>query len=108
MADTDAAPAAPDPETLVTEIERTRDDLARTIDAIADRVNPASNARRAMQRVRAHAARIDKQAREQAGQVDKRVRERAGQVDKRYAAAAAGAVVVIVGAAAFLIWRRRR
>jgi hypothetical protein len=95
MADTDIAPVAQDPKSLVTEIERTRDNLARTIDAIADRVSPAHVARRARQQVR-----------EQAGKVDKQVRERAGKIDKRYAAAA-GAVVVI-GAAALLIWRVRR
>ena len=50
MADTDTALVAQDPDTLVTEIERTRDNLARTIDAIADRVSPANNARRVMAR----------------------------------------------------------
>jgi hypothetical protein len=76
-------PVKRDPDSLVKEIELTRDNLARTIDAIADRVNPANTARRAVQRVR-----------RQAAQVDPRV-------------AAAGAVLA-VGAAAFLIWRRRR
>jgi lipid II:glycine glycyltransferase (peptidoglycan interpeptide bridge formation enzyme) len=83
MADTEIAVVAQDPDTLVTEIERTRDSLARTIDAIADRVSPANNARRAMERVR----------------------EQASKIDVRYAAAA-GAVVI--GAAALLIWRRRK
>jgi LPXTG-motif cell wall-anchored protein len=83
MADTDTALEARDPDTLVSEIERTRDSLARTIDAIADRVSPANNARRAMERVR----------------------EQASRIDPRYAAVA-GAVVI--GAAAFFLWRRRR
>jgi hypothetical protein len=83
MADTDTAPAAQDPDTLVSEIERTRDNLARTIDAIADRVSPANNARRAMERVR-----------EETSKIDMRV-------------VAAGAAVV-VGVAVILIVRRRR
>ena len=83
MADSDAAVEVRDPDALVTEMERTRENLARTIDAIADRVSPANNARRVMERVR----------------------EQAGKVDKRYVAAA-GAVVVV--GAALLIWRRRR
>jgi hypothetical protein len=83
MADTDTAPAARDPDTLVSEIERTRDNLARTIDAIADRVSPANNARRAMDRVR-----------EETSKIDMRV-------------VAAGAAVA-VGVAVFVLVRRRR
>jgi hypothetical protein len=83
MADTDTALEARDPDTLVNEIERTRDDLARTIDAIADRVSPANNARRVMARVR----------------------EQASQIDVRYAAVG---TAVVVGAAVLLLWRRRK
>jgi hypothetical protein len=84
MADTDAAPAAQDPDTLVTEIQRTRDNLARTIDAIAERVSPANNARRVLQRAR----------------------EQASRVDVRYVAA--GATIMVGFTAALLIWRYRR
>ena len=84
MADMGTAPAARDPDTLVTEIERTRNNLARTIDAIAERVSPASNARRALQRAR----------------------EQASRVEVRYVAA--GATVVAGFTAALLIWRYRR
>ena len=35
-----------DSDAIVAEIERTRQSLARTIDALTDRVSPASNARR--------------------------------------------------------------
>jgi hypothetical protein len=83
MADTDTVPAAQDPDTLVSEIERTRDNLARTIDAIAERVSPANNARRAMERVR----------------------EQASKIDVRYVAAGAA---VVVGATVLLVVRRRR
>jgi hypothetical protein len=83
MADTDAALEVRDPDTLVNEIERTRENLARTIDAIAVRVSPANNARKVMDRLR----------------------EQVSQIDVRYAAAG-GAVVV--GAAVLIIWRRRK
>jgi hypothetical protein len=39
-----------DSEDIVAEIERTRQNLARTIDQLADRVSPASNARRLRER----------------------------------------------------------
>ncbi|HEY6493207.1 MAG TPA: DUF3618 domain-containing protein [Trebonia sp.] len=61
MADTDIArrgeedPASLPPTALVGEIERTRADLARTIDEIADRVSPSNVAKRtadsAMERI---------------------------------------------------------
>jgi hypothetical protein len=93
MAETGAAPAArtteivpatQNPDTLVREIERTRENLARTIDAIADRVSPANNARRVLERAR----------------------ERTDKIDMRYVAA--GAAVAVGVTAALLIWRGRR
>ena len=81
---TQTAPATQNPDTLVREIERARDNLARTIDAIAERVSPANNARRALERAR----------------------ERTNGIDMRYVAA--GAAVVAGVTAAFLIWRGRR
>lgn len=44
---------------LVADIERTRQELARTIDAISDRLNPANAARRTVDRVRERVAGID-------------------------------------------------
>lgn len=81
---TETVPATQNPDTLMREIERTRDNLARTIDAIAERVSPANNARRALQRAR----------------------ERTDGIDIRYVAA--GAAVAVGVTAAFLIWRGRR
>jgi Protein of unknown function (DUF3618) len=81
---TQTVPATQNPDTLVREIERTRDNLARTIDAIAERVSPGNNARRALQQAR----------------------ERADRIDMRYVAA--GAAVTIGVTAALLIWRGRR
>ena len=81
---TETVPATQNPDTLMREIERTRDNLARTIDAIAERVSPANNARRALQQAR----------------------ERADRIDMRYVAA--GAAVAVGVTAALLIWRGRR
>jgi len=81
---TEIVPATQNPDTLVREIERTRENLARTIDAIADRVSPANNARRILERAR----------------------ERTGKIDMRYVAA--GAAVAVGVTAALLIWRGRR
>jgi len=39
-----------DSDEIVAEIERTRENLARTIDSLADRVSPASNMRRLRER----------------------------------------------------------
>ena len=47
------------PNVLVGEIERTRADLARTIDEIADRVSPSNVARRATDDVRGRISQID-------------------------------------------------
>ncbi|HEY4464409.1 MAG TPA: DUF3618 domain-containing protein [Streptosporangiaceae bacterium] len=82
MADADRAPSAGGQDTLIREIEQTRQELARTIDAITDRVSPANVARRTADRMR----------------------ERAQVLDPRIVGAGA---VVAVGLVAFLVWRRR-
>ena len=79
--DTDAKPV--DQETLVADIDRTRTELARTIDAISDRVSPRKNVQRAADRLR----------------------ERVSQVDPVIAGAAAAAVVV--GVTVLILLRRR-
>jgi hypothetical protein len=85
MADGDGAVATRDPDALVKEIERTRQNLARTIDALTERASPANAARR----------------------VAARAREQAARPEVRLAAGAAAALVV-GGAAAYLFRRRRR
>jgi hypothetical protein len=82
-ADTDAKPV--DQDTLVADIDRTRAQLARTIDAISDRVSPKKNVNRALEQVS----------------------QRVGQIDPVIAGAAAAAVVV-VGVTALFLWRRRK
>ena len=82
-AETDAKPV--DQDALVADIEQTRLQLARTIDAIADRVSPQKNVSRALDQVR----------------------QRASQVDPLMAGAAAAAVLVSV-TVVFLVRRRKR
>ena len=75
------------PAEIEAEIERTRQRLASTVDAIADRVSPANVARRGAESAKAQV-------------VDER-----GQVRTGRAAAIAAAAVAVVG---FLAWRRNR
>ena len=82
-AETDAKPV--DQDALVADIDRTRAELARTIDAISDRVNPRKNVSRALDQAR----------------------RRASRVDPLIAGAATAAVLVSV-TVIFLVRRRRR
>ncbi|MBA9007641.1 MULTISPECIES: DUF3618 domain-containing protein [Thermomonospora] len=99
------ADRARDPEALEKEIEATRKELARTIDAIADRVNPRNVAQRGVTRLK-----------EEAGQVAAAVGAlvvpsapgedgEPGGVDRRVVAAGVGAVVAVT---VFVLWRRGR
>lgn len=83
MAETQTDSSKLPPETLVGEIERTRTELARTIDEISDRVSPGKVVRRT---------------------ADRAV-ERVSQIDPLIAGAAA---LAVVGVACFLAWRRLR
>ena len=83
MADADIEPKPVDQKTLVADIDRTRAELARTIDAISDRVSPKKNVQR----------------------VTEQLRERASQIDPVMAGAAVGAVVI--GVTVLLLLRRR-
>jgi hypothetical protein len=84
MADGELEPRSVNQETLVADIDRTRAELARTIDAISDRVSPKKNAQRAAERAR----------------------QRLAQIDPLMAGAAAAAVAV--GVTALVMWRVRR
>jgi predicted membrane-bound mannosyltransferase len=83
MAEANGEVALRDPDALVKEIERTRENLARTIDTLTQRVSPANVARRALSRALDQASRPEVQL-------------------------AAGAAVAGVVALAFLARRRRR
>jgi hypothetical protein len=84
MADAETESQPVDQDTLVADIDRTRTQLARTIDAISDRVSPKKNVQRAADQFR----------------------ERVTQIDPIMAGAAAAAVVV--GVTVLLLLRRRR
>jgi hypothetical protein len=73
-----------DPAALVADIEQTRQDLARTIDLLADRVSPANAARR----------------------LRERALEQAARPEVRLGAVAVG--LVIGGIVVLRIWGRRR
>jgi len=81
-AETDAKPV--DQDALVADIEQTRLQLARTIDAIADRVSPQKNVER----------------------LKDEVRRRVSQIDPIMAGGVAAAVVVTT--TVFFIWRHRK
>lgn len=83
MADTKTESTNLPPQALVSEIERTRTELARTIDEISDRVNPSKVAQRTADRVR----------------------ERISQIDPLVAG---GAVLAVAGVTCFVLWRRFR
>ena len=84
MADAGSDAKPVDQDTLVADIDKTRVELARTIDAIADRVSPKKN--------------IDR--------LKDEVRRRVSQIDPIMAGGVAAAVVVT--ATAFFVWRHRR
>ena len=82
MSETNGEVALRDQDALVAQIERTREDLARTIDTLAERDSPANVARRALSRV------VDQVSRPEVQMI--------------------GAAVVAVATVGFLVWRRRR
>ena len=84
MADADPGSQPVDPDTLVADIDRIRAQLARTIDAISDRVSPRRNAERAVDQLR----------------------DRVIQIDPVVVGVAVAAAVVGVGV--LLLWRRRK
>jgi tetrahydromethanopterin S-methyltransferase subunit F len=97
MADTDARPVGQDE--LVADIDRTRAQLARTIDAISDRVSPKRNVNRAMEEVRQRVDEIGQRVNQEVGQ-------RVNRVDPVVIGAAAAAV--LVGVTVLFLVRRRK
>ena len=83
MAEANGEVAVQDPDQLVKQIERTRENLARTIDTLTERVSPANVAKRALSRVRDQASRPEVQI-------------------------GAAAVLTVVTTVALVVWRRRR
>jgi Protein of unknown function (DUF3618) len=85
MADAETGSKAVNQDELVADIDRTRANLARTIDAIADRMSPKKNVERARQELS----------------------ERVGHIDPVMAGAAAAAVVIAVSVLLLLRGRSR-
>jgi hypothetical protein len=83
MTEANGEVALRDPDQLVKEIERTRANLARTIDTLTERVSPANLAKRAMSQVR-------------------------DQVSRPEIQIGAAAVAMVTVTLALLVWRRRR
>ena len=84
MADAETESKPVNQHALLADIDRTRTELARTIDAISDRVSPKKNAQR----------------------VADQLRGRAVQINPVMAGAAAAAVVI--GVSVLLLLRRRK
>ena len=59
MADAEIESKPVDQDALVADIDRTRAELARTIDAISDRVSPKKNVDRAVVQLRQRVSQID-------------------------------------------------
>ena len=84
MAEVNGRVAVRDPDAVINEIERTREDLAHTIDALTERVSPGNVARHGLAEVR-----------EQFSRPQVRV--------------AVGAAILITAAAVgFMLWRRNK
>jgi hypothetical protein len=86
MADAETESKPVNQDALVADIGRTRAELARTIDAISDRVSPKKN--------------VDR--------VADQFRERASKIDPLMAGAAAAAAALVIGVTALLLLRRRK
>jgi prefoldin subunit 5 len=61
MAEADSKVEVRDSDEVINEIERTRENLAQTIDALTERVSPGNIARRTLAKARAQASRPEVQ-----------------------------------------------
>jgi hypothetical protein len=98
------ADKARDPESLEREIEQTRDELARTIDALAYRVSPKHVAERGVSRIKEEAGQV---AATVAAFVQPPDPEDHGAIARRNTAIVIGAGVVL-GLTALAVLRGRR
>ena len=98
-AETDAKPVNQD--ALVADIDRTRAELARTIDAISDRVSPKKNVNRALEQVRQRAW-----TRSASASTTGRPARQPGRPPVMVGAAAAAVLVSVT--VIFLVRRRKR
>ncbi|GAA2859691.1 hypothetical protein GCM10010517_18190 [Streptosporangium fragile] len=109
MADTD-------PAELERQIERTRAELARTVDAIVDRVSPKRVTERGMAKVRANAEHLVTQVGDLvAGAAGPRPAKLEGEPDDLWADERPDLAPILIGVgvalalgAVVMLWRRRR
>ncbi|NVI91927.1 DUF3618 domain-containing protein [Actinomadura sp. BRA 177] len=94
-----------DPEELERYIERTRKDLARNVDEIADRVNPKNVANRGVERLKEEAGQVAKAFGALVRPSDEDEDGQGGGIDKRVVLAGVGAAVTVT---ALVLWRRKR
>lgn len=98
-----------DPAALEREIEHRRQELARTVDELADRLNPKHVAQRGAERLREEADQVAKAVgalvRPSGEAKDGEDDREGGQLDKRLLLAGVGAAVTVT---ALVLWRRRR
>lgn len=107
MADADTGPGPVDEEGLLADIDRTRAELARTIDAISDRVSPAKNIERATEQLRQRADRTMAEVRQRADRTMEQAGQRASQIDPFVVGVAAATAAVAMAVTALFQWRRR-
>lgn len=93
-----------DPEAVEREIERTREELARNIDELADRLNPKHVAQRGTERLKEE-AQIVAQAMGSLVRPAEGEDGEPGQIDQRVVLAGVGAAVALT---ALVLWRRSR
>lgn len=119
MADTDAGPV--DQDALVADIDRTRAQLARTIDAISERVSPKRNVDRALEQARQRVSEVTERVNREVSHVSERVNREVSQVSERVnrevgqrasqidpVMVGAAAAVVLAGVTVLFLVRRRK
>jgi hypothetical protein len=99
------AERARSPQALEREIERTRAELARTVDALADRVNPRTAARRSVSRLKEEAEQVTAAVGALVGPGDADAK---GARDRGAALLIGAGVALTAGAVVVMMWRRRR
>lgn len=94
-----------DPEELERYIARTRKDLARNVDELADRVNPKNVAHRGVERFKEEADNVAKAIGAMVRPSGNDEDDGQGGVDRRLVLAGVGAAVTVT---ALVLWNRRR
>ncbi|MCW2944822.1 MAG: hypothetical protein JWR24_1539 [Actinoallomurus sp.] len=97
------AERTPDPEAIEREIERTREELARSIDLLAERLNPKHAAKRGMAQAKEEAERVA----EDIGAIIRQERQDRPRSPLTGPVLIGAGLAVTVVALRLLVWRRR-